>query len=56
MMGGAMNKHLTFWQGLSSLGIALAASISWSVNQSIGWAILQGGLGWLYVAYYAIFG
>ena len=34
-------------------GSALAIAISWSVNHSILWAILQGALGWLYVAYYA---
>ena len=45
---------MTFWGSVSALGIAIAAAISWSVNHSIGWAILHGGLGWAYVIYYAI--
>lgn len=47
---------MTFTESISVLGVAIAAAISWSVNQSILWAILQGGLGWLYVLYYAIWG
>ena len=47
---------MTFWQGFSALGIALATAISWTAHQSIGWAILQGGLGWVYVIYYTIAG
>lgn len=35
-------------------GSALAIAISWSVNHSILWAILQGALGWIYVIYYAV--
>lgn len=35
-------------------GAALAMIISWSLNQSILWAILHGLFGWLYVIYYAI--
>lgn len=34
-------------------GSALAITISWSVNKSILWAILQGFFGWLYVIYFA---
>lgn len=45
---------MTLWQSWGALGVAIATAISWSVNQSILWAILQGGLGWLYVIYYAI--
>lgn len=37
-----------------SFGSALAIAISWSVNQSILWAILHGILGWFYVIYYAL--
>jgi hypothetical protein len=37
-----------------SFGNALAICISWSVNHSIGWAVLHGLFGWLYVIYYAI--
>jgi len=47
---------MSFTNGVSCLGIAIAAAISWSINHSIGWAMLQGGFGWLYVIYYAIFG
>lgn len=36
------------------LGSALAVAISWSLHQSILWAILHGVFGWLYVIYYAI--
>lgn len=37
-----------------SFGSALAIAISWSVNQSILWAIIHGMLSWLYVIYYAL--
>ncbi len=35
-------------------GSALAITISWSVNQSVLWAILHGILSWIYVIYYLI--
>lgn len=35
------------------LGTAIAVAISWSVNQSIIWAIVHGFLSWIYVIYYA---
>ena len=35
-------------------GSALAIAISWSVNHSIIWAIIQGIFSWLYVIYYAL--
>lgn len=35
------------------LGTALAIAISWSVNQSILWAIIHGFFGWFYVTYFA---
>ena len=35
-------------------GTVLAISISWSVNKSIGWAIVHGILSWVYVIYYAL--
>lgn len=35
-------------------GSALAITISWSMNQSIFWAIVHGFLSWIYVIYYAI--
>jgi hypothetical protein len=37
-----------------SFGSALAIAISWSVNQSVLWAIVHGIFGWLYVIYYMI--
>ena len=36
------------------LGSAIAVTISWSVNNSILWAILHGILSWAYVLYYAL--
>jgi hypothetical protein len=35
-------------------GSALAITISWSLHQSILWAIIHGFLGWFYVIYYAL--
>jgi hypothetical protein len=35
-------------------GSALAITISWSLNQSIVWAIVHGVLSWIYVAYYVL--
>lgn len=35
-------------------GSALAIAISWSVNHSILWAIIQGAFSWFYVIYYAV--
>jgi hypothetical protein len=37
-----------------SFGSALAMVISWSVNHSIFWAIIDGILSWIYVVWYAI--
>lgn len=37
-----------------SFGSALAMVISYTAWRSIGWAILHGLLGWLYVIYYVI--
>ncbi len=37
-----------------SFGSALAITISWSLYQSILWAIVHGVLGWIYVVYYAL--
>ena len=37
-----------------SFGSALAIAISWSMHQSILWAILHGFFGWFYVVYFAI--
>ena len=40
--------------GLLSLGKILAIVLSYSINHSIGWAILHGIFGWIYVIYFAI--
>lgn len=40
--------------GFKAVGIAIAVTLSWSVNKSILWAILHGLFGWLYVIYYAL--
>lgn len=31
------------------LGAVIAVAMSWSANHSIGWAIVHGFFGWLYV-------
>jgi hypothetical protein len=36
------------------LGSAIAVAISWSLHQSIIWAIVHGFFGWFYVIYYAL--
>ncbi|MCM0649157.1 hypothetical protein NBE98_12300 [Clostridium swellfunianum] len=36
------------------LGACIAVAISWSLNQSVLWAIIHGIFGWLYVLYYLI--
>ena len=42
------------WHG-ASFGSALAIAVSFSINKSIGWAILHGLFSWFYVIYYAFF-
>jgi hypothetical protein len=48
-----MSRSIEFAKAGVSFGSALAIVISWSVNHSIIWAIVQGFFGWFYVAYYA---
>jgi len=36
------------------IGNCLAVYLSWSVNASLGWCIVHGILGWLYVIYHYI--
>lgn len=36
------------------LGEIIAVVLSYSINHSIGWAILHGIFGWFYVIYFAI--
>ena len=41
-------------RGGISFGSALAIVISWSLHQSIVWAIIHGVFSWFYVIYYAL--
>ena len=43
----AVNSSLSF-------GSALAAIISWSLHESIVWAIIHGVFSWFYILYYVI--
>lgn len=36
-------------------GTALAIAGSFTLNKSLGWAVVHGLFGWWYVVYYAIF-
>jgi hypothetical protein len=49
-----MNGAITTIKAGIGFGTALAISISWSVHQSILWAVVHGFFSWFYVAYYAI--
>ena len=40
----------------TTFGAALAITISYSINESILWAIIHGFFGWLYVIYVGITG
>lgn len=42
--------------GSFGLGLVIAVVVSWSVNHSVGWAIVHGFIGWLYVIYYLLGG
>ena len=44
------NSSITI--GTCGMGTSLAMILSWSINQSIGWAFLHGLLGWFYVVYF----
>lgn len=49
---GGTSGHVV--RGGISFGSALAIVISWSLHESILWAIIHGVFGWFYVIYYAI--
>lgn len=49
-MNGARN---TATQAGIGLGSAIAVAISWSLHQSIIWAIVHGFFGWFYVIWHA---
>lgn len=36
------------------IGNALAIAISWSLHQSVLWAIIHGVLSWIYVVYFVL--
>lgn len=38
-----------------TFGTALAITISWSMNQSVLWAIIHGLFSWIYVIYHLLF-
>ena len=48
---GATRGHVV--RGGIGFGSALAIVISWSLHQSILWAVIHGLLSWVYVIYYA---
>lgn len=50
-MSGARN---TATQAGIGLGSAIAVAISWSLHQSIIWAIVHGFFGWFYVVWHAV--
>jgi hypothetical protein len=55
MLGVEMeNRGGSAGVGFWGFGSMLAITLSWSVNHSILWMILQGILSWLYVIYYSI--
>ncbi len=47
-----MNDNNYYGIGLGNL---VAAFLSWSMYKSIGWVIIHGFLGWIYLVYWAIF-
>ncbi|WP_197273796.1 hypothetical protein [Porphyrobacter sp. AAP60] len=49
-MSGARD---TATQAGIGLGSAIAVAISWSLHQSIIWAIVHGFFGWFYVIWHA---
>lgn len=49
-MSGTRN---TAAQAGIGLGSAIAVAISWSLHQSIIWAIIHGFFGWFYVIWHA---
>lgn len=38
------------------IGTSLAVVVSWSVNESILWAMLHGVFSWAYIIYYCLMG
>ena len=50
-----MDKCSVTYSGVG-LGSIIAVVVSWSINHSIGWAILHGMISWFYVVYRLIVG
>lgn len=46
-----MNRVEVVKSGIT-FGTALAIAISFTVNKSVGWAIIHGIFSWFYVLYY----
>lgn len=46
-------RHSATQAGIG-LGSAIAVAISWSLHQSILWAIVHGFFGWFYVIWHAV--
>ncbi len=49
-----MNRVEIIKSGVT-FGTVLAVVISYSLNQSVGWAIIHGLFSWLYVFYHVLF-
>jgi len=49
-----MKKGEVIKSGMT-MGTGLAMVISWSLNQSVLWAIIHGLFSWVYVIYYLLF-
>lgn len=52
--GGKDMKKGEFIKSGITMGSALAMVISWSLNESVIWAIIHGIFSWVYVLYYLI--
>ncbi|MBR0576225.1 hypothetical protein KCG48_07695 [Proteiniclasticum sp. BAD-10] len=48
-----MKKGEVIRSGIT-MGTGLAMVISWSLHQSVLWAIIHGLLSWIYVVYYLL--
>ena len=48
------NKDKTIITLSGCIGTAIAVTLSYAINHSIGWCILHGIFGWFYVIYYVI--
>ena len=53
MANGTVVRNEIIKKGVS-FGTAMAIVISWSLHESILWAIIHGLLSWVYVIYYVL--